>query len=314
MGSPTGLAAQASGPCDAAPASQQNACALAADLFALVLPQVALGVAGGNPVLGDGSTLGGFGKAAVALRLTGERPPHPGALPAVSPGSPQALEVASQEAWLASVVAEGAVGVLPGVLVGLTRVGGIDLLLSVGTTPSVARDRLSLGSDGGRLALGVGVRLGVLQESSLVPGVAVTWQRREGPPVRTTWSGETGLDDLVVRDARARVEAWRVVVSRRAGPFGAAAGIGQDRVRSEARLAATGGDVGGGGFDDLPIGQSLVRTQAFGNASLGLGPVRAVLEAGRAGGAALPAPLHRFDGATPSDARWYGAAGVRVGF
>ena len=52
--------------------SGEDACVKARDLFAFVMPQVGVALSGGNPVLGEGGTLGGWGKRALSLRVTAD--------------------------------------------------------------------------------------------------------------------------------------------------------------------------------------------------------------------------------------------------
>ena len=87
------------------------------------------------------------------------------------------------------------------------------------------------------LQLGYGVRLGLLQESLVVPGVSVTYLRRDLPTTSIMATPST-VDHRHHGRHQVKTSAWRVVASKSLGFFGLAAGVGQDRYDREQRAGA----------------------------------------------------------------------------
>ncbi|MCU0647738.1 MAG: hypothetical protein MUF00_07065 [Gemmatimonadaceae bacterium] len=290
-----------------------DACQKARDLFAFAAPQVAVALAGGDAVLGDGSTLGGLGKASLAVRATGLF----GAIPRngsinVSAGGARASDIATQSRLIPAATIEGAVGVLPGLLVGLTRVGGVDVLFNATYVPETRVGTFDLSNDGRSSEFGYGVRVGLLQESSVVPGVAFTWVRRRLPTSRVGLID--GNDTLTVRSLALSADAWRAVVSKRFLMLGLAAGIGQDAVDAQAIVSAVVNDGGRRyALSDVILGDTPRRTNAFLDASFGLGGIRLVGEVGRSFAASPRDVLNAFGGRTPGGAFNYASVGLRLG-
>lgn len=299
--------------CANANSTVADACQKARDLFAFAAPQVASALAGGNAVIGDGSSLGGLGKLSLAVRATALR----GAIPradqvVLSPLGARATDIATEGQWIPAVTAEGSLGVLPGLLVGLTRIGGVDALFNVTHVPEARERTFELRNEGRSTSVGYGLRVGLLQESSVVPGVAVTWVRRALPTTRVGLSSRD--DSLFVRSLAVRSDSWRAVISKRILFLGLAAGIGQDAVDARARVSAVVND-GNRRYvlEDVVLGETPRRTNAFVDASLWLGGLRVVGEIGRSFAASPSDVLNRFDGRAPGGAFTYGSVGLRLG-
>src|SRR5215213_10072799 len=126
------------------PARQtQDACQMALDVFDLMAPQLGLALTGGNATLGQGGNLGGPGHFSIGLRgnvFSGDLPQvndfsTPSTTGRVQRSGANALPAKSQIVGLPT--ADAALGIFRGVPLGLTNVGGIDLLVSATYVPSM---------------------------------------------------------------------------------------------------------------------------------------------------------------------------------
>lgn len=313
------LPAQTISPACAGQGEVQDACQKAADLFAFVAPQIAASLVGGNTTLGQSGTLGGLGRFALTLRATGLR----GELPnvdgiTVRRGAATSDEFGIDEQWFAVPQVDLAVGVFPGFPLGLTNVGGIDVLVGANYIPEVEEDEFSLAAPDGQLKVNYGARLGIVEETLTLPGVSVSYMRRELPTVDVAAIADD--DSLSVTGARVRVDSWRAVVGKKFFVAGLAAGIGQDRYDSEAAVSAVVCDPVLPGVAGCaraataePFSQQITRTNAFANLSLNLAIFRLVTEIGRSWGGEAPT-FNRFEGTSASEPRVYGSVGLRFGF
>lgn len=298
----------------------RDACQKGVDVFNLLAPQLGTSLAGGNAVLGQAGTLGGPGRFTLGLRVNALR----GAVPVaenvtLSVTGAQATDLGAQEQALGLPTAEAALGVFGGVQAGATRVGGIDAIVSGTYIPDFDVDRVSVFTTGGAFKLGYGVRLGILEETPVVPGVSVTWLRRTLPTVSVIT--RTGSDTVAVNDIDATTTAWRLVAGKRLGIVALAAGAGRDTYEAAASAGAViNRTIPGLGsarveaFDITRPTQELSRTNVFGDVTLHLSSVRLVGEVGRVSGGEVAAPYNGFDGRTGGEAYTYGSLGLRVQF
>lgn len=293
----------------------QDACQKAADIFELLAPQLGVMVAGGNAVIGQVGSIGGFGHVSLGFRVTGMRADIPdlGELSARR-GPAEASQVATSQQWVGIPVVDADVGLLPGMAVGPVYVGALDLLLSGSWMPDLDGNDVSVSASGGRFRASVGARLELLRETPFGPAVAVTAIRRSLPSadmVARTGGGDT----LEVRDARVRVDSWRVTAGKSFQILALGAGIGQDRHDAGAMVRARLRDAAGGEqmTEALDLHQELTRTNAFATLSLNLVPLRVTAEVGRSWGGSL-ATFNSFDGTTAAASRNYGSVGLLIGF
>ena len=288
----------------------QDACQKVIDLYSYVNAQLGTLVAGGNPTLGQGGTLGGFGHFALTLRgnaMSAGAPQvndiqvHAGAA-----GAPEQIPVRGQ--FVAFPTADLAVGLFGGFPVGLTRLFGLDLLLTGTYIPTLQSNQLRLESAGSTFHVGYGARLGILQESALVPGLAVSWVRRDLPSL--TLDGNANGDSLGLRDYRVTTTAWRVTASKRFAIVGVAAGLGEDRYGADAGVTynVQGNRPPSGTF---PLSTAVTRFMYFGDVSIGLGLLQLVGEVGRVHGGGVTTYNLFSPGA--SAPRTYYALGIRLG-
>ena len=202
---------------------------------------------------------------------------------------------------------------------GLTNVGGIDLLVSAFYVPDVDDETISVKTSGGALKLGYGVRVGILQETSIVPGVSLSYLRRDLPTVDVT--ARVGTSDSVRVDGLdANTTNWRLAASKRFLLLGLTAGVGQDKYDSKAAAQAfvaarpIVAGISSPSFSGTVanVSQRLTRTNMFVGASLDLPVVHIGFEVGRATGGSVVAPYNTFGGRAPDDAYTYGSIGFRL--
>jgi hypothetical protein len=320
---PAAAQSGASADCFAQQTGVQDACQKAVDLFNFMAPQLGTSLSGGNAVSGTASTLGGLGHFSVGLRanvVNGRLPDMASA--DVGFSGPQASDFAVEKQVLGLPTVDAAVGIFGGVPLGITRVGGVDLLVNAAYLPEYDGDGLAITTPDGALKLGFGARVGLLQESLVVPGVAVTYLRRDLPTVSVLgqFEGTTGNDELSLRDLSVKTDAWRVVASKSFFVFGLAAGAGQDKYETSTTLGAT---VRSGGLacnvatpcqtTPVSLEQSLTRTNYFGSLSLNLLMLKIVGEVGQVSGGEVNT-YNTFDGNRADDSLLYGSVAFRFGF
>lgn len=297
------------------PGITQDACQKAVDVFNLVAPQLGTALAGGNAVLGTGGPLGGFPHFTVGLRANAFQGTAPNAESVtLDLTRAQSSDLGRQEQWIGFPAAEAAVGIFKGIPVGFTNVGGIDAIVSAFYVPSVEDEQFTL--DGGKVKFGFGGRLGILQETTVIPGVSVTYLRRDLPTLDAAVVVGSG-DSVSVTGLETRTTAWRLVAAKSFFVVGLAAGVGQDRYESEGTAGgfiAPRGALPGLGVTPVKVSQEMTRTNYFADLMLNLPIVKIVGEVGRAQGGSLPATYNSFGGARPDDPYTYGSVGLRVAF
>ena len=293
---------------------------MAVDVFQVMAPQLGLALAGGNATLGQGGTLGGPGHFSIGIRgnvFNGDLPqvqdfPTPATTGRQQRTGTGALPSKSQILGLPT--ADLALGIFRGVPLGLTNVGGVDLLLSATYVPTIGEpgDEVQIEPDR-NLQLGYGVRVGLLQESLVVPGVAFTYLKRDLPTVDITGTS-TDLD-VAITDAKVKTSAFRVVASKSLMLFGLAAGIGQDRYDQSATVQGTVNappPVGTQTSDPILFAQKLTRTNYFLDLSLNLPVIKFIGEVGRVTGGTVDT-FNEFQTGRADKARTYGSVGIRIG-
>ena len=297
----------------------QDACQMAVDVFQLMTPQLGLALAGGNATLGRGSTLGP-GHFSIGIRgnvFNGDLPdieafPTPGVNGRVQRTGANALPAEKQILGLPT--ADAAVGVFGGVPLGLTSVLGVDLLLSATYVPTIGEEGDEVRIEPERnLQLGYGVRVGLLQESLVVPGLSFTYLKRDLPT--TTITGVSSNIDVNIRDVKVKTSAYRLVASKSLMLLGIAAGVGRDNYDQSANIQATvrGTPLGPQTSDVVPLEQDLTRTNYFLDLSLNLPVIKLIGEVGRVTGGTVDT-YNEFQTGRADQARTYGAVGIRIGF
>lgn len=298
--------------------ASQDACQMAVDVFQLLSPQLGLALAGGNAVLGSGSTLGGPGHFSLGLRANffqGDLPdigsfPVPSQSGRVQRSGATALPASTQFVGLPT--ADAAIGLFGGVPLPLTNVGGIDLLLSATYVPAIgdSTDNVRIAPDR-NLQLGYGVRIGLLKESLVVPGVSFTYIKRDLPT--TTITGTSPDLNVLVKDAKVKTSAWRVVASKTLLTFGLAAGIGQDKYDDDANVTGTVRGAVVSSSQIVAMSQSLARTNYFVDLSLNFPVFKLVGEVGQVTGGKVDT-YNEFETGRADQSRTYGSVGFRIAY
>jgi hypothetical protein len=296
----------------------QDACQKAIDLFQYLVPQLGTAISGGNATLGQGGTLGGLGHFLVDVRVNAVQ----GSLPQIDQVTPAVQGAVStqfdtKDQFIPMPTADLAIGVFKGLPLAITNVGGVDLLVSASYLPEFNSSGVSVTVPSGSLKLGYGVRLGILQESLLVPGISVTYLRRDMPTVNI--AANNGGDSLNVNDLSLKTKAWRVVASKSLLMFGLAVGAGKDQYESSADIRASVAarppftTVRTTAAPASPISQNLTRTNVFADLSLNLLLFKLTGEIGQVSGGTINT-FNTFSGKQAADSRIYGSVGARFGF
>ncbi|MGK2934767.1 MAG: hypothetical protein ACSLFE_05930 [Gemmatimonadaceae bacterium] len=302
--------------CTSQQTETQDACQKAVDLFHYLVPQLGTAVAGGAPTLGQGGTLGGLGHFSIGVRVNGVM----GKLPQIQEHQPvlsglRSSTYSTENQIIPMPTADLALGLFGGLPLGITSVGGLDLLVSASYLPAFEADNIKVEIDGSSVKFGFGARLGLLEESLLVPGVSVSYLRRDLPKLDIT--ARAANDSLFVRDLDIQTTSWRIMASKSFFMFGIAAGGGKDRYKSSTTVAVSlepplplttrfAGTV-------PDIEQNVSRTTMFLDLSMNLPFFKIVGEIGQVSGGDVET-YNQFDGSKADDSRTYGSIGIRFGF
>jgi hypothetical protein len=296
----------------------QDACQKAIDLFQYVAPQLGTSITGGNATLGQGGNLGGLGHFSVGLRVNGVW----GTLPQIQDitlatgGATNSPAIDTKTQIIPMPTADLSIGIFKGLPLALTNVGGVDLLVSAAYLPEFDGSGVSVKVPEGSLKLGYGARVGILQESLLVPGVSVSYLVRDLPTVNITAS--SGNDSLYVKNLSLKTKAWRVVASKSLLLFGLAAGFGQDKYDASTDISAhvaarTLPPTPATDMAPVSLSQNLTRTNIFADVSMNLLLFKITGEIGQVSGGTINT-YNQFSGKQAADSRIYGSIGARFGF
>jgi hypothetical protein len=286
-----------------------DACQKVADLFNYMNMQLGTWVAGGNPTLGQGGTLGGLGHFSVGVRANVMKATIPSVDEIhVQPGPPVSTAIPSNEKWVGLPALDVAIGLFKGIPFGLTRIGGVDALVNVSYLPSYTQHSLHVGAQNDKWKIGFGGRVGIIQESLLLPGVGVSYMVRDLPTAELSGSDNSG-NTVSITDYRIRTKQWRLTASKQILFIGVAAGVGQDQYDSRASL--TYNVDGNTPTSPIPLHISPKRTNYFADVSFNLLLAHFVAEIGRVTGGDVTT-FNTFS-TDASAARTYGSLGIRIG-
>jgi hypothetical protein len=194
----------------------------------------------------------------------------------------------------------------------------VDLLLSASYVPKVDASNVSVAPDT-PLQIGYGLRVGLLQESLLMPGVGLSVIRRGLPKttITGTVAGAGGQTDTVqVKDLDLKTTAWRLTASKSLVLFTLALGVGQDKYSASTTINAvvhsTAPFPARSPMTAAIPDQPMTRTNYFADVAMNLLVLKIVGEVGMVSGGSVPT-YNTFS--TKADAsRLYGSVGIRVGF
>lgn len=289
----------------------QDACQQAVDLFQYMMPQLGIGITGGNATLAQGGSLGGLPHFTIGLRANAFAGGVPQVATPATTGAVARNPYPTKDTFLGLPAVDASIGLFKGLPLAVSNVGGVDLLLSAAYIPKINADNVSVEPDT-PLKIGYGVRIGLLQESLIVPGVGVTFLKRDLP--KTTIIGTVGTDSLSVRDLDVKTTAWRITASKSLVLFTLAAGVGQDKYDTSTEIEAviTRPIIGRVTTGVLTAEQKMTRTNYFADLSMNILLLKIVGEIGMVSGGDVPT-FNTFE--TAADAkRMYGSVGIRIGF
>lgn len=301
----------------------QDACQQAYDVYQFMAPQLGAALVGGNATLGQGSTLGGLGHFSVGVRGNAFK----GDLPDVqnfsqrSSGAAPPVTLPTKSQFVGLPAADLAIGIFGGLPLALTNVGGVDLLVSATYVPTIDQNNVKI-TPKQNLQLGYGARIGLLSESIIVPGVSLTYLKRDLPTTSivgsAAYTGTTGPTTATfsITDAKVNTSAWRLVASKSLIILGLAAGVGQDKYENSATIAATVQGTLPTPFTQTvtvpATAQTLTRTNYFLDASMNLLLLKLTAEIGQVSGGTVNT-YNAFSSGRADDARTYFALGARFG-
>jgi hypothetical protein len=304
-------------PTTAASNAAHDVCVQAQDLFQFMAPQLGVALTGGNATLGQGGTMGGLGHFSIGVRgnvFNGDLP-KVDKFPSPRPDQNQpSQQLPSEKQILGLPVVDAALGIFKGIPLPMTNILGVDALVSATYVPTLGDSNSNVQiKPQTSIKWGYGARIGILQESLLIPGVSVTYIKRDVPTTDIT--GRSTNATIQISNADVRTTAWRVVASKSLVLFGIAAGVGQDKYEQRATLGgtATVSTVLGNqtaSFNPVTFSQDLTRTNAFLDLSLNLPIFKLVIEGGQVSGGSVPT-FNSFSSGKADDSRVYGSAGLR---
>jgi hypothetical protein len=291
----------------------QDACQMAVDVFQYLAPQLGLALAGGNPTLGQGGTLGGIGHFTVEVRgnaLAGDLPQIQ-KFPTPSYNGRQSRQLPTSKQFVGLPTVDGALGIFQGLPLGLTNVGGVDLLVNAMYVPTVSSGSVQV-KPNQNLKFGGGVRVGLLQESLLVPGVGVSYVVRDLPT--TTITGSSSGVSVNAQNVKVNTHSLTLTVSKNLLLFSLAGGIGRDSYDQSALIQGSvpTSPIGSAQSTQVTVKQSMTRVNYFLDASLNLLLAKLVAEVGQVSGGSV-STYNTFSGGTADKSRLYGSLGLRIG-
>jgi hypothetical protein len=301
--------------CTAAPVAVRDACQQSIDLFNYMVPQLGMAITGGNFTLAQGGALGGLPHFTLGVRVNALQGSLPDIQTPSTGGAVQYNPYLTKKSPLGLPAVDASIGLWKGLPLAVSNVGGIDLLLSVAYIPKVNKDEVSV-QPKSSTQIGYGVRVGLLQESLIVPGVSVSLMKRDLPTTSIIGSATsaTSNDTVSVTDLSLKTTSWRLTASKSLVLFTLAAGVGQDKVDASTTVAAAV-------HRTVPpvnvntsanVKTKFTRTNYFADLSMNLFVAKLVAEIGMSSGGKVDT-YSIFD-PVADKARTYGAVGLRFGF
>jgi hypothetical protein len=290
----------------------QDACQKAIDLFHYMAPQLGTVLAGGNPTQGISGTLGGLGHFSFGIRgnaLNGSLPEIDKVVPNTRGARVDTYTIDTKPVGF--ITADLGIGVFRGLAT--NGFGSVDALVSASYVPEYTGTDVEVTVPSGSIKLGFGAKVGLLRESSVRPGISVSYLVHALPRVDIT--GKSGDDRLFLKDVSVKTKSWRAVVGKSFFILGAGAGFGQDSYDSNADITVTVAprqSTQGGTGGPIKLGQDLTRTNIFGTVWLNAKLMKIVGEVGRVSGGSI-VTYNQFDGVQPADARTYYSVGLSFG-
>ena len=301
-----------------------DACQKTKDIFNFLTPQISTALAGGSTTLGQGGVLGGFGHFALALRASAVQGSYPKVdNVAFNTSGAQGTTYVGKDQLIPMASIDGSVGLFQGFSLGVTKVGGVDALLTATyvPTPSTGSGETQVTLPGGNTKIGYGVRIGLLQESILVPGVSFSWVKRDLPTISVSGTSSASASagsapgSFSISNLSLKTSSWRFSAAKTFLIFGLEGGFGQDSYDNSAGLDVTVNAAAPVGTQraTMTAANTMKRTNIYGGLSINFFIGKLVGEVGQVSGGTLPAALNHF-GSDAAASRSYFTVGIRTGF
>jgi hypothetical protein len=310
------LAAQ-SAACAAQALPVRDACQKGADIFALLAPQVNGALAAGSPVLGSSRAVNGL---SIGLRVNAVDGTVPD-LTAVRLSTTGATSstIATQRAPVPAPTLDIALGVFPGVFVGVQRILSLDALINVAYVPNQTIEDFSIRTVNGSLRMGYGARLGLLSDRFMVPAVAISYFRRSLPTASfsagITSGGVSGsVDSIALNSLNLQNDALRLSASKKLGFLELGGGVGQDRYNTSTQIRGVVNTPLGAVSGGASFRQRITRNVAYGSAAINVLRLRLAAEAGTTFGGDSVQTFNTFANGRQNAQRLFGSVGLRVQF
>lgn len=298
-----------------------DACQKAVDLLNFMTPQLSTALVGGNPTLGQGGTLGGLGHFSIDIRASGFSAdlPQGGGVGLSTTGAKSSnFTTKSQLFGVPSV--DAGIGLWRGLSLGVTHVGGVDAIVTMTYLPNLSNSGSGGGTNftvnGSNEKFGYGVRIGILEESVVTPGVSLVWVQRDLPSISLSdtisASGTGAQGQIALNNYSVNTTAWRITAAKSFLIFGISGGLGQDKYTANSTIVANVTGVSGTGSEAQNF--SMNRMNYFVGAYVNLFIFKLEGEYGSVSGGTANG-LNQFNGSSDySKSRSYFTAGLRFGW
>lgn len=309
------VGAQGATPHPSCTGTTADACQQTVDLFSYVAPQLGTAIAGANTTLLQGGNLGSKTLGMIPFKLVvGARLNLVfGNVPVMQTPTATLTQRTNAATTIAPVPmpsVDAAIGVYPGFPLGVTSVGGVDILLSAAYVPKKDLDAISIAPDS-PLKIGYGIRVGLLKEGLLAPGIGFSYIMRGLPKTTITSTAGTGAtaSTLTIKDLDLKANSWRITVSKSLLIFGLAAGFGQDKYDGSTSITVKPGAAAA--TAPFAVSQKVTRTNYFGEVGMNLVVLKLVASGGMVSGGDIK--THNGFDNKPDMSRTYASVGVRFG-
>jgi hypothetical protein len=214
-----------------------------------------------------------------------------------------------------------ALGVFPGIFLGVQRVMSVDALVNVAYIPNRDVQDFSVKTTKGSLKLGYGARIGILADRLLVPAIAVSFFRRSLPTATYSTSftsstvGITTDDSLSLSNLSIENDALRLSLSKKLGFLELGGGVGQDRYRTFTQIrTVVSPAVGTPVASTVSLTQVMKRNAAYGSLALNIFKLRIGAEGGATFGGDSLSTYNSFTDGKLNSQRLFGSVGLRLSF
>ena len=285
----------------------------------MLAPQVNGALAGGGPVLGSSRAVRGL-SIGIRVNAVDGRLPDLANVRLSSAGIVQST-IPTKKVPVPAPTLDVALGLFPGVFVGVQRILAIDALVNVAYIPNRDIEDFSVKTTNGSLKLGYGARVGLLTDRMMMPAVAVSYFRRSLPTATFSTTFSSNVSGVVTQDSLSltrlsiRNDALRLSASKKLGFIEIGGGVGQDRYRTFTSLnASVSPAIGLPQKGSFTLTQEVKRNAAYGSFALNFFKLRLGAEAGSTFGGDSIATYNTFTDGKLNRQRLFGSAGLRLSF